>query len=173
LSKGPGLLSGQTMLQKYGLQGGQHFYCGRNEALWYRYNGGSSMDGNSGIPSPADTGNTEPEESSCTSHDNQQGKSGSESSPEVCTGMTLEQIIDITGEFGHLNELVMRYIEKSGGFAGPDAYFKTVQPLLDLLEVEIRVRCRAEMTHQQMKLIVQDWIDQEIRGCGDATKQIV
>ena len=152
---------------------GQHFYCGRNEALWYRYNGERIMDGNSGIPSPADTGDTELEESSCTSHDNQRGKSGMESSPEVFTGMTLEQIIDITGEFTHLNDLVMKYIEKYSGFTGPDSYFKTVQPLLDLLEVEIRVRCRSEMTQQQMKLIVQDWIDQEIRECGDATQQIV
>jgi hypothetical protein len=79
--------------------------------------------------------------------------------------MTLEQIIDITGEFTHLHELVMLHIERSGGFAGPDAYFKTVQPLLDLLEVEIRVRCRQSMTQQQMKLVVQDWIDQEIREC--------
>jgi hypothetical protein len=131
------------------------------------------MDGNSGIPSPADTRNTGSEESSCTSRDDQPEKSGMESSPEVFTGMTLEQIIDITGEFAHLNELVMSYIDKSGGFAGPDAYFKTVQPLLDLLEIEIRVRCRSGMTHQQMKLIVQDWIDQEIRECGDATQPTV
>ena len=52
--------------------------------------------------------------------------------------MTLEQIIDMTGEFVHLNELIMLYIESAGGFAGADAYFRTVQPLLDLLEVEIR-----------------------------------
>ncbi len=96
-----------------------------------------------------------------------------ERSPEVFTGMTLEQIIDITGEFIHLNDLVMMHIEKSGGFAGPDAYFKTVQPLLDLLEVEIRVRCQSEMTQQQMKLIVQDWIDQEIRECGNSNQQKV
>ena len=96
-----------------------------------------------------------------------------ERSPEVFTGMTLEQIIDITGEFTHLNNLVMMHIEKSGGFAGLDAYFKTVQPLLDLLEVEIRVRCQSEMTQQQMKLIVQDWIDQEIRECGNSNQQKV
>jgi hypothetical protein len=131
------------------------------------------MDGNSGIPTPADTGNAGSEESFCTSRDDRPEKSGMESSPEVFTGMTLEQIIDITGEFTHLNNLVMMHIEKSGGFAGLDAYFKTVQPLLDLLEVEIRARCRSGMTQQQMKLIVQDWIDQEIRDCGDATQQKV
>ena len=129
------------------------------------------MDGNSGIPSPADTGDTGSKEPSCASIDNQREKSGIERFPAVFTGMTLEQIIDITGEFAHLNELVMMYIKKSGGFAGPDAYFKTVQPLLDLLEVEIRIRCRSGMTHQQMILIVQDWIDQEIRECGDSNQQ--
>jgi len=81
--------------------------------------------------------------------------------------MTLEQIIDITGEFTHLNELVIIHIEKSGGFVGPDGYFKIVQPLLDLLEVEIRIRFRSGMTQQEMKLVVQDWIDQEIRDCGN------
>jgi hypothetical protein len=134
------------------------------------HNRGIIVDSNSGIPSPADTRDTGSEEPSCTSHENLPEKCGKESSPEVFTGMTLEQIIDVTGEFTHLNDLVVRYIEKSGGFSGPDAYFKTIQPLLDLLEVEIRVRCRAGMTHQQIKLIVQDWIDQEIRLCGDATR---
>jgi hypothetical protein len=81
--------------------------------------------------------------------------------------MTLEQIIDATGELTHLLELVRIHIEKSGGFAGPDAYFKTVQPLLDMLEVEIRVRYRPGMTRPQMKLVVQDWIDQEIWDCGN------
>jgi len=84
-------------------------------------------------------------------------------------GMTLEQIIDITGEFLHLNELVMIHIERSGGFTGEEAYFRTVQPLLDLLEVEIRVRCTAGITQQQMKLVVQDWIDREIRACTEGT----
>jgi len=90
------------------------------------------------------------------------------SSP-VAAGMTLEQIIDLTGEFSHLNELVMIHIEKSGGFTGEEAYFRTVQPLLDLLEVEIRIRCTAGSTQQQMKLVVQDWIDQEIRACTEGT----
>jgi hypothetical protein len=85
--------------------------------------------------------------------------------PESFPGMTLEQIIDQTGEFSHLNELVMIYIEKAGGFTGANAYFRTVQPILDLLEVEIRIRCRAGITQQQMKLVVQDWIDQEIHAC--------
>jgi hypothetical protein len=90
-------------------------------------------------------------------------------SPVPPTGMTLEQIIDITGEFAHLNELVMIHIEKAGGYTGADAYFRTVQPILDLLEVEIRIRCNACLTQQQMKLVVQDWIDQEIRACTEGT----
>ena len=91
------------------------------------------------------------------------------SAPPVAPGMTLEQIIDLTGEFSHLNELVMIHIEKSGGFTGQEAYFRAVQPLLDLLEVEIRVRCTAGISRQQMKLVVQDWIDQEIRACTEGT----
>ncbi|MGA2104830.1 MAG: hypothetical protein ABSG06_05485 [Methanoregula sp.] len=78
------------------------------------------------------------------------------SSPETITGMSLEKIIEITGEFEHLNELVI------------DGYFRIVQPILDLLEVEIRVRCSVGgLNQQQMKLVIQDWIDQEIKACMD------
>jgi hypothetical protein len=82
---------------------------------------------------------------------------------EIATGMCLERIVEITEEFDHLNDLIMLYIEKSGGFTSTEAYFKSVQPVLDMLEIEIRVRYCPGMTRKQMKLIIQDWIDQEIR----------
>jgi hypothetical protein len=80
----------------------------------------------------------------------------------VPVGMTLEDIIDRTGELEHLNELVMLQLEKNGGFTCTESYFSVVQPILDLLEVEIRLRYYHGMTEQEMKLLVQDWIDQEI-----------
>ncbi len=80
----------------------------------------------------------------------------------VPVGMTLENIIDRTGELEHLNELVMLQLNKAGGFTCTESYFSTVQPILDLLEVEIRLRYHHGMTDQEMKLLVQDWIDQEI-----------
>ena len=80
----------------------------------------------------------------------------------VPVGMTLENIIDRTGELEHLNELVMLQLEKSGGFTSTESYFSLVQPILDLLEVEIRLRYYHGMNYQEMKLLVQDWIDQEI-----------
>ena len=85
-------------------------------------------------------------------------------SPESCVpqGMTLEAIVDLTGEMEHLNELVMLHIENEGGFTTPDSYFTMVQPLLDLLEFEIRVRSYPGMTQKEMKLVIQDWIDEEI-----------
>jgi hypothetical protein len=86
------------------------------------------------------------------------------------TGMTLENIIDLTGELEHLNELVMLHLNKAGGFTSSESYFCTVQPILDLLEVEIRIRYHPGMNNQEMKLLVQDWIDQEIaelkKTCG-------
>lgn len=85
---------------------------------------------------------------------------------EIATGMNLERIVEITEEFEHLNNLIMRHVEKGGGFTSPDAYFKSVQPVLDMLEIEIRVRYCPGMTRKQMKLIIQDWIDQEIRELG-------
>jgi hypothetical protein len=81
---------------------------------------------------------------------------------EVPIGMTLEAVIDITDELGHLNELVMLHLEKAGGFTCQTSYFTVVTPVLDMLEVEIRCRYRAGMARDQLKLIVQDWIDKEI-----------
>ena len=77
-------------------------------------------------------------------------------------GMTLENIIDFCEEFEHLNELVMLHLEKEGGFTSPELYFSTVHPILDLLEVEIRIRYYTGMSKLEMKLLIQDWIDEEI-----------
>jgi len=75
---------------------------------------------------------------------------------------TLEQIVDLTGEFAHLNELVMIPINNSGGFSSPDAYFRIVQPILDKLEMEIRIRCQPGTSTASMNLVIQNWIDKEI-----------
>ena len=48
-------------------------------------------------------------------------------------GLTLEQLIDLTGEMEHLNELVLLHLDKEGGFTCTAAYFSTVQPVLDQL----------------------------------------
>jgi len=80
----------------------------------------------------------------------------------VPAGMTLEDIIDRTGEFEHLNELVVLQLNKAGGFTCTESYISLVQPILDLLEVEIRIRFHSGMNFQDMKLLVQDWIDIEI-----------
>jgi len=80
---------------------------------------------------------------------------------ESPVGMTLERIIDLTGEFCHLNELVVSMIDTRGGYTNPGAYLETVQPLLDRLELEIRMRYRAGMNSREIKQIVTEWIDRE------------
>jgi hypothetical protein len=82
---------------------------------------------------------------------------------DLPVNMTLENIIELTGEMEHLNDLIMLTLDRDGGFTCTEAYFKTVQPILDLLEVEIRVRFRSGVSKDEMKLIIQDWIDSEIR----------
>jgi len=58
-----------------------------------------------------------------------------------CSGqMTLEAIIDGTGEFEHLNELIMISLKKCGGFTETEDYLMKVHPILDLLEKEINSR---------------------------------
>jgi hypothetical protein len=76
--------------------------------------------------------------------------------------MTLEEIIDASDEFEHLNELVVLHIKRSGGLKNPDDYFTVVTPILDILERKIRMCSVQGITQQQMKLIIQDWIDMEI-----------
>ena len=82
--------------------------------------------------------------------------------PELPSCLTLEAIVDLTGELGHLNELVMLHLEKEGGFTDPSRYFTIITPVLDLLEVEIRVRCTRSTTRDELKLVVRHWIDDEI-----------
>ncbi len=101
-------------------------------------------------------------------HDDCKKTNGSsESSDGFGTGLpvnvTLENILDLTGEIEHLNELVLLSLDRVGGFTSTEAYFTTIQPILDMLEVEIRFRYRAGMSKNEMKLIIQDWIDGEIR----------
>jgi hypothetical protein len=83
---------------------------------------------------------------------------------DLPVNMTLEQIIDLTGELEHLNELVMISLDRDGGFTSTEAYLSTVQPILDLLVVEIRIRYQPGMSRNEMKLIIRDWIDEEIRA---------
>jgi hypothetical protein len=89
----------------------------------------------------------------------------------VPAGLTLENIIDLVEEFEHLNELVMLQLEKAGGFSSPESYFDTVHPILDLLELEIRIRYHTGMGKQEMKLLIQDWIDEEISHLKSVRKR--
>ena len=84
--------------------------------------------------------------------------------PEIPKGMTLESLVDVTGEMGHLNELVMLHVEKSGGFTCTASYLAIVTPILDMLEDEIRFRYCADMTKEQLKVVIGDWITREIAG---------
>lgn len=122
-----------------------------------------SMDGRA-MPDKDHEDNKNPPE-----HERPEKKTSSESC--IPQGMTLETIIDLTGELEHLNELVMLHLENVGGFTSPSSYFATVQPILDLLEYEIRIRYCAGMTRQDMKLVIQDWIDEEIAELRKAEKR--
>jgi|WetSurMetagenome_2_1015567.scaffolds.fasta_scaffold15990_3 hypothetical protein len=98
-----------------------------------------------------------------------QAASGDPFCSGIPASITLESIVDLTGEFEHLNSLVQLHLERSGGFTCMASYFTIVTPLLDMLEVEIRFRYRDGMTKDQIKLIVQDWIDGEIAGLNHGT----
>jgi hypothetical protein len=65
----------------------------------------------------------------------------------------------------------MLQLKKEGGITCPASYFSAVHPILDLLEVEIRLRCHAGMGKQEMKLLIQDWIDEEIAHLKSGKKR--
>lgn len=78
------------------------------------------------------------------------------------TKLTLEEVVTMTGELEHLNELVMLHVEKSGGFSGTSLYLMLVTPILDQLENEIRSQCSCDMTTDAIKEIIHVWIAQQI-----------
>jgi hypothetical protein len=77
-------------------------------------------------------------------------------------GVTLETLVTVTDEMEHLNELVLLHVERSGGFTCTESYFAIVTPVLDMLEKEIRFRYYDGISQEQLKLVIQDWIDKEI-----------
>jgi hypothetical protein len=87
-----------------------------------------------------------------------------ESCQELPLNMNLEEIVDLTGEMEHLNELIMLRLTQVGGFTGTKDYFAMVHPILDLLEVEIRIRYRPGMNRDEMKRFIRDWIDCEMKA---------
>jgi len=78
------------------------------------------------------------------------------------TKLTLEEVVTMTGELEHLNELVLLHVEKSGGFSGTSLYFMLVTPILDQLENEIRSQSSCDMTTDAIKEIIHVWIDRQI-----------
>lgn len=91
-------------------------------------------------------------------------EAGDSFSSDIPVGMTLDSIISLTGEMEHLNELVILHVGRSGGFTCTASYFAIVTPILDMLEAEIRFRYHQGMSKEQLKLVIQDWIDTEIAG---------
>jgi hypothetical protein len=82
---------------------------------------------------------------------------------ELPVPMMLERMIEVTGEFQHLVELIDIHIGINSDNSGISGFHEIVQPVLTGLDHEIRNRFRPGMEFTVMRLIVQDWIDAEIR----------
>ncbi|MFA4876908.1 MAG: hypothetical protein WC586_05805 [Methanoregula sp.] len=80
----------------------------------------------------------------------------------VPSAQTLENLIDMTGELEHLNELVLVHLGKSGGFQSPESYLAIVSPVLDNLESAIREQYRPGMNRDEIAGVIRCWIDREI-----------
>ena len=77
-------------------------------------------------------------------------------------GLTLQDLIEGTGELEHLNTLVLRHLEEEGGFSGKEEYFTLVHPLLDELELHLRERLSPDMSIEEVKQIIHDWIEAKL-----------
>ena len=83
---------------------------------------------------------------------------------EPPVSMMLERMIDMTGEFYHLVELIE--IMKKRNNSGACSFHEIVLPVLIGLDREIKYQFHPGMEFIEMRLIVQDWIDAEIRRLG-------
>ena len=76
-------------------------------------------------------------------------------------GLTLQALVEGTGELEHLNTLVLRHLEQAG-WTGTDNYFTLVRPLLDEMERDLRERLSPDMSPEEVKQIIHDWIEAEL-----------
>jgi len=88
---------------------------------------------------------------------------GADPAAGMAVKMSLGEIIETTGETEHLYELVSLVIDRAGGYTTDEAYFATVHPILDLLEIEILIRCKSRMSRDGLKRVIRNWIDSGIR----------
>jgi len=77
--------------------------------------------------------------------------------------MMIERVIDLTGEFHHLVELIDLRLGGAGCDINSPAFYRIVTSILTELDREIRTRVHPGMDFTEMRLLVQDWIDADIR----------
>jgi hypothetical protein len=86
--------------------------------------------------------------------------------------LQLGQILDLTGEFDHIDDLIDAEIQRRGGIAeGEEAYDEVAFPIFEALEDHIRsefgVIKGSDLRGPRMKEVVHSWIEERLAEIED------
>ena len=73
--------------------------------------------------------------------------------------MALEEILLVTGEMDHMNELLRHYARDKSGIRPQEMLDTVIHPLLDELENYIRSEVSAPEDTAYLKRVVHQWIE--------------
>ena len=73
-------------------------------------------------------------------------------------GMALENILIVTGEMDHMNELLKHNAREKSGLSAQEMIDTVINPLLDELEDYIRSEVSAPQDTDFLKTVVHEWI---------------
>lgn len=79
-------------------------------------------------------------------------------------GMALEEILLVTGEMDHMNELLHHYARDKSGIGPQEMLDTVIHPLLDELEGYIRSEVSAPQDTEYLKMVVHRWIESRLNG---------
>lgn len=74
-------------------------------------------------------------------------------------GMSLEEILLLTGEMDHMKELLQHYARDKPGISPQEMLESVIHPLLDELENYIKSEASAPQDADHLKAVVHRWIE--------------
>ena len=80
------------------------------------------------------------------------------------TGMSLEEILMVTGEMDHMEKLIRHCARDKSGFGPKEMLDSVIHPLLDDLEEYIRSEIPVPDDVEHLKTVVHQWITSRL-GC--------
>ncbi len=79
-------------------------------------------------------------------------------------GMSLEEILIVTGEMDHMNKLLQHRASDKSGVSPQEMLDTVIHPLLDELEDYIRSEVSVPQDTVYLKMVVDRWIRSRLNG---------